>query len=487
MSGSFGRLWSRGHETLKSRRILSVSGSGATTYLQGLVTSDLQSAPIAPSPEPQDSQANPQETGQPETDHVVTFNENLRSTCFLDHKGRIVTDSLLWKLNDHEYLIDCPGTTADNLLRHLKQYTLRRSKVKISDVSDTASSHVIFGTLQGGGAPPGYLSGLDPRHPSLGVRILQVPPHLQSDDSPGLSLPSFEELMSGNAAFPHAPGNYELVRRLAGIAEGEEITGRVALEANQEYLQAVSFHKGCYIGQELTARVHHTGVLRKRIIPLLLSDTKTEIPRAWNLASSFQQGRAMQKFTRQELKSLPSRLPRLSVYTAGNLVAMMTGSLEPEADSMDEATKHELESMRANADFLLAEIEANCKQGAKIMDMADEKSIGQIVAAPVQGTNVVLALMRLEQVGLLSGGVWSKLNKVKIGDSSTEFRYLPYLPLWLPELDPRTGKARDPWDNEVEDLEARPDESPDEIKMSRLVFEEIPIDNEEASEKTKDA
>ena len=39
-----------------------------------------------------------------------------------------------------------------------------------------------------------------------------------------------------------------------------------------DYLHGVSFHKGCYLGQELTARTHHTGVIRKRILPLRLAE-----------------------------------------------------------------------------------------------------------------------------------------------------------------------------------------------------------------------
>ena len=39
-----------------------------------------------------------------------------------------------------------------------------------------------------------------------------------------------------------------------------------------DYLHGVSFHKGCYLGQELTARTHHTGVIRKRILPLRLTE-----------------------------------------------------------------------------------------------------------------------------------------------------------------------------------------------------------------------
>lgn len=42
------------------------------------------------------------------------------------------------------------------------------------------------------------------------------------------------------------------------------------LESNADLLNAVSFSKGCYLGQELTARTHHTGVTRKRLIPVAL-------------------------------------------------------------------------------------------------------------------------------------------------------------------------------------------------------------------------
>lgn len=469
--GNFGRLWGRGHESFKpeARRIISVTGKAATTFLQGLVTSDLLTTPIPPHPEAMDAE----EPGipkrlqrkKPEEYPMVEFSGLLRSTCFLDNKGRIVTDSLLWKRNDQKYYIDCPGNTADALLQHISQFKLRRTKVTIQDQTESMASHVVFGTLNTNGSPPGFLTAIDPRHPSLGMRILQLPQHddengcgsdsSAEEASPLLSLrerhADFAAKMS--SMFPLSEGNYELVRRLAGVAEGNELTGRIALESNQEFLNGVSFHKGCYLGQELTARVQYTGAIRKRILPLMLMDTNTEVPNSWAMAASLQQGRNLQRFTRQELKELPTRLPRISVAGAGHLVALLTGSLEPDTKPVDEHAAEELQSFRKKAAEMVEQVAEAAVSSAKLIDQSDGRTIGQVVSEPVSGTNVINALMRLESVGLAQSGVWSKMNKIKIGDSKAEFRYLPYLPLWWPDIDPESGKAKDPDADQEEEKE----------------------------------
>jgi len=519
VAGSFGRLWGRGHESFGKdlRRILQISGTGATTYLQGLVTCDLSTDPMAPRPEPVDTKQpglpkRLQNTGSAavatdesmqdsptyntDTDNpMIEFSDKLRATCFLDHKGRIVSDSLLWKMSDQEYYIDCPGSAADELLQHLKQYKLRRSKVTIQDLSDQLTSHVVFGTLNAQAPPPGYITAMDPRHPSLGMRVLGLSADTNGEDTKNAQAVAsvserheqFAELMSNT--FPDSPGNYELVRRLAGVAEGTELTGKVGIETNQEFLNAVSFHKGCYLGQELTARVHHTGAIRKRVLPLLLVDPFTQVPQAWNLASNLQQGRQDKKFLPREEAALPSRLPRLSVLTAGNLVAVTTGAIEPEGPAVDDEAQQEWDAMQKQMAAFVDSVEEDCQAGAKIVEKESGKTVGQVLSPPVKGTNVVLALMRLDSVGLTKGGTWSKVNKVKIGDGNHEFRYLPYLPLWWPELDAETGKAKEETDEleEVDEDEVREEEEAQRgWKMPRLVFEEVPMnENEKPAEESK--
>ena len=490
----YGRLWGRGYEELMDRQIIHIKGLGATKYLQNLITSNLMTdvPPTPPRPEVRDEVNHTTsvmngDRSEPEQSEVK-FNPNLRSTCFLDPKGRIITDALLWKINDNEYYVDAPHhnhcSSDSALLQHLHQYKLRRTEVTIEhydcndSTNNTCRSHVLFGTLESGmdSCPPGYVSGLDPRHPSLGVRILQLPEAIHN------GLPSLKELVSkqfsnvtpstGTTSDDHPPehvpdestmqGNYNLLRRLAGIAEGSELTGRIALESNQELLNAISFDKGCYLGQELTARVFHTGVIRKRIMPLILLESQSIIPQPWIIASQLQEQRLAKQFKLHELQALPSRLPRLSVAAAGQLVAITTASIEPSQPSIDTDAAEELHKAQVKAtEWLQQEVEVACQpnngtEGAKIIDTETGTTIGQIVAPPVKGTNLILALMRLESVGLIHGGTWSKTNKVTI--NGKQFRYLPYLPLWWPELSMSTGKAKR--DDEDYSDEARNDNDP---------------------------
>ncbi|KAL9184588.1 hypothetical protein ACHAXT_012558 [Thalassiosira profunda] len=508
-SSKYGALWGRGYESLVDRRILSVTGTGdhATAYLQGLVTSDLTSEPTPPREEDMQNvhlmagSAGAAEAaaseGPAEEEVPVRFTSKMRSTCFLDHRGRILTDALLWKRTSEgddtkattEYLIDVPGDSADLLFAHLKQHKLRRSKVKLADKSEELSVHAVYGTLNAEGAPPGYMAAMDPRHPSLGMRILSVGDEIVSADGDGDNASDandevprdkrqrrFETLM--NNYFAPTPGTYSVIRKLAGVAEGSEITSKTALECNQEFLNAVSFAKGCYLGQELTARSQFTGVVRKRIVPVMIADTDTEVPKPWVMAGMVQElgeEGGMERMFGEEAKNyklkgyVPPPLPKMSAAGAGSIVSMVMGSMnlsggnpQEGGEGGDNAEEDKLKLQQAEEDLqklqqsgqkLQEEITELAVPGASIIDKSDGKTIGKIVSTPAPGTTVLLAQMRLDRLGLLGKQHrWSRTNKILIGDNSTkEFRYLPYLPLWWPEIDAETGKEKVAEEKEEED------------------------------------
>jgi folate-binding protein YgfZ len=492
-ASKYGPLWGRGYESLSDRRILSVIGTPdhATSYLQGLVTSDLHSEPRSPREEaPADVRGGgcgPEGGDEPEPAVPVRFASGMRSTCFLDHRGRVLTDALLWKRildpSTTEYLIDVPGSSADALLSHLSQHKLRRSKIKLSDRSDEYAVHAVYGTLNAEGAPPGYLAAMDPRHPSLGMRVLSVGDGIAGHGDERRR--HFASLMSKTGHFPPAPGTYSVLRRLAGIAEGNELTSKTALETNQEFLNAVSFTKGCYLGQELTARSNYTGVVRKRILPVMIIDTETEVPRPWVMAGMMQElgeeggiekvfgrirtvgemggegGREGGDGKKIELMGhVPPPLPRLSAPGAGSIASMLMGSVNvsspPDGDPRgrgeeddDERRRRDeqLERLQQAAGRLRDEVSALAVPGAPIIDKRDGKTIGKVVSSPASGTTVILAQMRLDRMGLLGGSGsdvarWSRTNRILIGDGASEYRYLPYLPLWWPEIDGETGKEK---------------------------------------------
>jgi folate-binding protein YgfZ len=98
----------------------------------------------------------------------------------------------------------------------------------------------------------------DPRLISLGCRIICPTGQLEFD----------EEIIN----VKNDDSDFEAIRLLYGILEGEEVSEQFPLNMNFQHLNAISFNKGCYIGQELTQRTYHTGVLRKVAMPFICAD-----------------------------------------------------------------------------------------------------------------------------------------------------------------------------------------------------------------------
>jgi transferase CAF17, mitochondrial len=195
------------------------------------------------------------------TNDIGHFESGQRSIYahFLNNQGRVLYDSILYKINvtdkdSEEFLIECDTSLVENLMKHLKFYRVRRKvDISLSDhhlwcldssVKDTVNNAI--------------LSCPDPRLKNLGQRIITDKNYDLLKDLPEVSEGSDED--------------YVAHRYKVGICEGTVDLPKekcFPLEANCDYMHGVSFHKGCYIGQELTARTHHTGVVRKRLMPVI--------------------------------------------------------------------------------------------------------------------------------------------------------------------------------------------------------------------------
>lgn len=219
-------------ELLNHKSLIKIEGDGMYDYCQGLMTNDI----------------------------FRLKTEKSLFTMILNSKGRVLYDCLIYKMDDH-ILLECEKDAANDLIKYLKMYLLRR-KLKINILDDT-SVWVLFSSTPMNMKFNSFSVFNDPRLPILGQRII-------SDKTSGIRNEIFLDERDNKFT-------YQQWRYMNGVAEGSELCKGQCfpLEMNCDYLNGISFNKGCYIGQELTARTHHTGVTRKRIMPLIFDDTPT--------------------------------------------------------------------------------------------------------------------------------------------------------------------------------------------------------------------
>ena len=136
----------------------------------------------------------------------------------------------------------------------------------------------------GGGRRRRMIRCVDARAPGMGQRVIlpdQAKPRnggIQSTEEVSgfqggeKGVVEEEEEEEEEEKIEEVPLQTYIVRRiLKGVAEGQgEIWPEIALpqEHNIDYMGGIDFRKGCYVGQELTIRTHHTGVVRKRVLPV---------------------------------------------------------------------------------------------------------------------------------------------------------------------------------------------------------------------------
>ena len=221
--------------TTLERGIIAVSGKDRVRFLQGLITNDIHKA----------------------TDDNVIY------TCLLTPQGKFLFDFFIVS-QDGMYLLDCAASQVQALMQKLNMYKLR-SDITIEDKSASYSvfsgfGQNIFDTI-GIQASRGKILHLeegiafvDPRVEQLGVRWI-----LPNGTVPSLAEKKFSE---------NTLEEYELLRISLGVPDGtSDLVSEKSfpLQYKMEEMHAIDFEKGCYVGQEVTARSKHRGNIRKTL------------------------------------------------------------------------------------------------------------------------------------------------------------------------------------------------------------------------------
>jgi len=163
----------------------------------------------------------------------------------LTPQGKVLYDFVVWLGEAGSLLLDCEAAAAEALAKRLALYRLRR---KIAIAVDPGLA-VHWSPVQHEGAVP------DPRLPALGGRWLA---------------PAADGEASADAAWQAHRLALGVTEGLAELGSGETLW----LECNADALNGVSFSKGCYVGQENTARMNWRHKVNRRLIVLPLAESR---------------------------------------------------------------------------------------------------------------------------------------------------------------------------------------------------------------------
>lgn len=202
---------------LPDRALLRISGPDATGFLNPLVSSDVAAIGQA------------------------------AYAALLTPQGKFLHDFLIYTQSPDSLLIDVAADRRADLKRRLTLYRLR-AKVELTEL-DSWQGFALFGSGQTPEVDRDAVLFVDPRLPALGWRLW-----LPAGVAPPLTITSSTA--------------YEAHRIGLGVPDGVrdiELDKGLLLENHFEALNGVDFRKGCYIGQELTARTKYRGLLKKQL------------------------------------------------------------------------------------------------------------------------------------------------------------------------------------------------------------------------------
>lgn len=207
---------------LTDRTVIAVSGDDRVSFLQGLVTND-----------------------------VTRLDGRAVWSALLTAQGKYLHDFIILADGDR-LLLDVEAARREDLLRRLRMFRLR-AKV---DLTDLTGQLAVFARLDDGAgergsvtAVPGGWSLTDPRHAGLGRRLI----------------------LDADTPAPGDIGDWDDRRLRLGIPDSSRDLipeKSILLDNGFDELGGVAWDKGCYVGQELTARTKYRGLVKKRLVPV---------------------------------------------------------------------------------------------------------------------------------------------------------------------------------------------------------------------------
>ena len=217
---------------LSNRALISLSGSDRKSFLQGLISNDV---------------------------NKVSEN-NAIYAVMLSPQGRFLYDFFIIQFQDR-LLLDCNRGKMEEIIKKLSVYKLR------ANVQIAKEENMVVGAI----IPPcddvrsqleqqNIVNFVDPRSDKLGIRIIALQPQLAN---PHLKPEASIDL-------------YNSCRINLKIADDSDLTfdHSLILEYGFDHINAIDYKKGCYVGQEVTARTHYRGLIRKTIYLIAIDNLK---------------------------------------------------------------------------------------------------------------------------------------------------------------------------------------------------------------------
>ncbi|HUK59868.1 MAG TPA: folate-binding protein [Stellaceae bacterium] len=223
---------------LDDRGALEIAGADRVAFLQGLVSNDV--AKVAPA--------------------------RAVHAALLTAQGRYLHDFFIIASGER-FLLDAESARLDDLRRRLSLYRLR-AKVTLADARERFEIAAAWGDgaaralglpdeAGAAGMAAGGIAYVDPRLEALGARLL---------------VPKGQAQELGALGFAAAARvDYDRLRLALGVPDGSRdlaVEKALLVESGFDEMNGIDWQKGCYIGQEITARMKHRGLAKKRLVPV---------------------------------------------------------------------------------------------------------------------------------------------------------------------------------------------------------------------------